>query len=577
MYFKKLASVALVSALLAPASVHAQTADVQKTAEMADLILQNGAIYTVDKNRSWAETIAVKGDTIIYVGSQDGVKSYKGPDTKVVDLQGKMVLPGFIDSHTHASKTTGLIYTVDLFDAGSIEDYLQVVKSFVAEHPNEVAIQGRGWTNSVATGIGPRKEALDEIVKDIPVALTSDDGHSLWVNSKALELAGIKKDIANPEGGVIERDPVTGEPSGTLREKAMDLVLKKIPGLTTEQYMNGILKYQELAAERGVTTARDPDLLRYLNVLEAYQQLSKQDKLTVRFRNAITADPNKGPEQIAQFVQLREENKGPHFQINAVKVFLDGVVEGATGYLEEPYQHKHTNGQLIWDPKVYNETVAAADKEGFQLHVHSIGDAATRITLDGFEYARKANGKRDSRHSVVHLQLLNPADIERFKNLGAVGVPQPFWFLKEPGFYEEIEVPYLGKERADKEYPMKSLIDAGVVMASGSDYIVTQEFGPLYGIQQGVTRIEEGKTELADVANPSERATLDDMIASFTINGAYANFVDDITGSLVVGKKADLVVLDKNLFKIPETEINNTKVLWTLFEGKEVYRSESFK
>ncbi|HZG17794.1 MAG TPA: amidohydrolase [Candidatus Bathyarchaeia archaeon] len=577
MFINKLASVALVAALLAPASVYAQTADVPKKAEAADLILQNGAIYTVDKNRSWAETIAVKGDTIIYVGSQDGVKSYKGPNTKVVDLHGKMVLPGFVDSHTHASKTTGLIYTVDLFDAGSIEEYQQVVKNFVSEHPNEVAIQGRGWTNSVATGIGPRKEALDEIVKDIPVALTSDDGHSLWVNSKALELAGIKKDTTNPEGGVIERDPVTGEPSGTLREKAMDLVLKKIPGLTTEQYMNGIMKYQELAAERGVTTARDPDLLRYPNVLEAYQQLSKQDKLTVRFRNAITADPNKGSEQIAQFVQLREENKWPHFQINAVKVFLDGVVEGATGYLEEPYQHKHTNGQLIWDPKVYNETVAAADKEGFQLHVHSIGDAATRITLDGFEFAQTANGKRDSRHSVVHLQLLNPSDIERFKNLGAVGVPQPFWFLKEPGFYEEIEVPYLGKERADKEYPMKSLINAGVVMASGSDYIVTQEFGPLYGIQQGVTRIEEGKTELADVANPSERATLDDMIASFTINGAYANFVDDITGSIEVGKKADLVVLDKNLFKIPETEINKTKVLWTLFEGKEVYRSESFK
>ncbi|WP_134685106.1 amidohydrolase [Brevibacillus migulae] len=577
MFIKKLASIALIASLLAPASVYGQTADVGKTAEAADLILQNGAIYTVDKNRSWAESIAVKGDTIIYVGSQEGVKSYTGPKTKVVDLQGKMVLPGFVDSHTHASKTTGLIYTVDLFYAGSIAEYQEVVKSFVSEHPHEVAIQGRGWTNSVATGIGPRKEALDEIVKDIPVALTSDDGHSLWVNSKALELAGIKKDTANPEGGVIERDPVTGEPSGTLREKAMDLVLKKIPGLTVEQYMNGIQSYQELAAERGVTTARDPDLLRYPNVLEAYQQLSEQDKLTVRFRNAITADPTKGAEQIAQFVKLREENKGPHFQINAVKVFLDGVVEGATGYLEEPYQHKETNGQLIWDPQVYNETAAAADKEGFQLHVHSIGDAATRITLDGFEYAEKANGKRDSRHSVVHLQLLNPADIERFKKLGAVGVPQPFWFLKEPGFYEEIEVPYLGKERADKEYPMKSLINAGVVMASGSDYIVTQEFGPLYGIQQGVTRIEEGKTDLADVANPSERATLDDMIASFTINGAYANFVDDITGSLEVGKKADLVVLDKNLFKIPASEINKTKVLWTLFEGKEVYRSESFQ
>jgi len=167
--------------------------------------------------------------------------------------------------------------------------------------------------------------------------------------------------------------------------------------------------------------------------------------------------------------------------------------------------------------------------------------------------------------------------MERFKKLGVIGIPQPYWFLKEPGFFEEIEVPYLGRERAEEEYPMKSMINAGIVMASGSDYIVTQEFNPLHGIQQGITRIEEGKTDPKDIANPDERATLADMIASFTIDGAYANFVEDITGSIEVGKKADLVVLDKNLFAIPATEIKKTNILWTLFEGKEVYRNEAFK
>ncbi|MEJ8545111.1 amidohydrolase [Brevibacillus borstelensis] len=578
MFTKKAASVLLAASMLLPTAVSAQTGSkAQSSVQPADMILQNGAVYTVDRNRNWAEAVAVKGDTIVYVGSSEGAKAYAGTQTKVVDLKGKMVLPGFIDSHTHASKTTGMIYTVDLFDLGSIEEYVKAVKEFVKKYPKETAIQGRGWTNSAATGIGPRKEALDEVSRDIPIALTSDDGHSLWVNSKALEVAGITKRTPNPDGGLIERDPSTGEASGTLREKAMDLVLKKIPGLSVEQYMNGILEYQKLAAERGVTTARDPDMLRYPNVLEAYKQLSEEDKLTVRFRNAITADPAKGPEQVKEFIKLREENKGPHFQINAVKIFMDGVVEGATGYLEEPYKHKHTNGQLIWDPKVYNETAAAADKAGFQLHVHSIGDAATRITLDGFEYAEKKNGKRDARPSIVHLQLFDSKDLERFKRLGVIGIPQPYWFLKEPGFFEEIEVPYLGRERAEQEYPMKSMINAGIVMASGSDYIVTQEFHPLHGIQQGITRIEEGKTDPKDIANPDERATLADMIASFTIDGAYANFVEDITGSIEVGKKADLVVLDKNLFTIPATEIKKTNILWTLFEGKEVYRSEAFK
>ncbi|QQE72623.1 amidohydrolase [Brevibacillus composti] len=578
MFAKKAASALLLASLLVPSIGHAAPAASGKSSvQPADLILQNGAVYTVDRNRNWAEAVVVKGDTIVFVGSTEDAKAYAGEKTKVVDLKGKMVLPGFIDSHTHASKTTGMIYTVDLFDLGSIEKYVEAVKQFAEKYPSEKAIQGRGWTNSAATGIGPRKEALDAISKDVPIALTSDDGHSLWVNSKALEIAGIGNDTPNPEGGLIERDPETGEASGTLREKAMDLVLKQIPGLSVEQYMNGILEYQKLAAERGVTTARDPDMLRYPNVLEAYQKLSEQDKLTVRFRNAFTADPEKGPEQVNDFIKLREANKGPHFQVNAVKIFMDGVVEGGTGYLEEPYKHKDTHGQLIWTPEAYKKTAAAADKAGFQLHVHSIGDAATRITLDGFEYAEKENGKRDARPSVVHLQLVNPKDIERFKKLGAVGIPQPYWFLKEPGFFEEIEVPYLGRERAEQEYPMKSLINAGVIMASGSDYIVTQEFNPLHGIQQGVTRIEEGKTDFKDIANPSERATLADMIASFTIDGAYSTYVEDITGSIEAGKRADLVVLDKNLFTIPASEINKTEILWTLFEGKEVYRSENFK
>ncbi|MGF9796998.1 amidohydrolase [Brevibacillus agri] len=587
MFGKKWTSALLATALMIPLPAFAAqgtsqaagqasgqaTADAAKQAvvQPADVVLSGGAVYTVDRNRNWAQAVAIRGGEIVYVGTDEGAKAYIGKSTKVTDLKGQMVLPGFIDSHTHASKTTGLIYSIDLFDAGSMEEYTEVVSAFVKAHPQEVALQGRGWSNPVAPGIGPRKEVLDAIVPNIPIALTSDDGHSLWVNSAALKLAGITKETKNPEGGIIERDPETGEPSGTLREKAMDLVLSKIGGYTVQQYKAGIEEYQHKAVERGVTTVRDPDMLRYPNVLEAYEELARENRLTIRFRNAITANPDKGPEQIAEFVKIRERNQNPLFQVNAVKIFMDGVVEGATAYLEKPYEHKHTNGELIWKPEVYNKTAAAADKAGFQLHVHSIGDASTRIALDGMEYAEQQNGKHDARHSLVHLQLVNQEDIARFKKLGAVGIVQPFWFMQEDGYYDEIEVPYLGQERAEKEYPMKSFLNQGVHVASSSDYIVTPEFNPLHGIQQGITRIEDGVTDPAKIANPNERATLPDMIASFTIDGAYANHVDDITGSIEVGKKADLIVLDKNLFAIPATEIKNAKVVLTLVEGKEVY------
>ncbi|RNB78230.1 amidohydrolase [Brevibacillus panacihumi] len=589
MLLKKWTSVLLATALMSPVSAFAQgtsqaagqapqgIAASVKQVMPADMVFTNAVVYTVDRNRNVAQAVAIRGDKIVYVGTDEGAKKYIGSKTKVTDLQGKMILPGFIDSHTHASKTTGLIYSIDLYDGGSIEEYLHIIEAFVKEHPHEKALQGRGWSNPVAPGIGPKKEDLDKVVPDVPLALTSDDGHSLWVNSAAMKLAGITKDTPNPEGGIIERDPKTGEPSGTLREKAMDLVLAKIGGYTVEQYKSGIEEYQLKAVERGVTTVRDPDMLRYPNVLEAYEELAKENKLTIRYRNAITADPDKGPEQIAEFVKIRERNQNPLFQVNAVKIFMDGVVEGATAYLEKPYEHKHTNGELIWNPEVYKKTAAEADKAGFQLHVHSIGDASTRIALDGMEYAEKQNGAHDSRHSLVHLQLVNPEDIARFKKLGAVGIVQPFWFMQEEGYYDEIEVPYLGHERAQQEYPMKSFINQGVHIASSSDYIVTPEFNPLHGIQQGITRIEEGETDPSKIANPDERATLADMIASFTIDGAYANRVDDLTGSIEVGKKADIIVLDKNLFSIPVTEIKDAQVLLTLVEGKEVYRHQDKK
>jgi predicted amidohydrolase YtcJ len=280
-------------------------------------------------------------------------------------------------------------------------------------------------------------------------------------------------------------------------------------------------------------------------------------------------------EQINNLLGQRSINKHPRFQTNTAKIFVDGVVEGGTAYLLDPYQHKPDfSGLPIWSPDLLNEFFSALDKEDIQIHVHVIGDAAARITLDALEYSLGVNGKRDSRHLLTHLQLVTPGDISRIKQLGVIGVPNPYWF-KVDDYYHKLALPYLGADRADKQYPMRSFMDAGVVMASASDFPVTIPFDPVIGIQLGITRTEVSGTS-TEVLWSEERANLEQMITSFTYNGAYANFLENQTGSLEVGKQADFIVLDQNLFEIPQTEIAHTKVLLTYVDGQEVFRAAEF-
>jgi hypothetical protein len=276
-------------------------------------------------------------------------------------------------------------------------------------------------------------------------------------------------------------------------------------------------------------------------------------------------------------IDERKKNSGELFQTNSAKLFVDGVVEGSTAFLKEPYNHQPDSyGELLWNIDSLNKMCSALDKDNFQIHVHSIGDAATSVTLYAFAFAEFQNGKRDSRNSITHLQLVDSSDIKRFKELGAIAIPQPYWFSKDD-YYYNIQVPYLGKKRADEEYPMKSFFDEGVFVASSSDYPVTIPCNPLEAIQYGITRSEFNKTDSTEILWLEERVTLEQMIRSFSINGAYANCLEKETGSIEVDKKADLVVLDKNLFEIPVNEIHKAKVLMTLFEGEEVFVDSTFK
>ena len=557
----------------------------RKTAnKKADLVLKNGFVYTVDNQRSFAEAVAVAGEDIIYVGDADGIKDYIGSRTEIIDLSGKMVLPGFIDSHAHASATINEDDSAMLFHLETKADYLAAVKDFAEKHPDHSVIYGHGWLNDSFPPQGPAKEDLDAVIADRPVSLMSHDGHSIWVNSRALEMAGVTKNTPCPSGGMIETDPQTGEPSGTIRETARDVVQNVLPPYTVDQLKTGIREFMVEAARVGITTVHDPLLLlpdsdgmlngygAARNSILAYDELVAGGEMTMRARGTILTDPTQGASQVPALAAACADRKHPHFQITGAKVFVDGVVEGGTAYLLEPYAHKPDfRGEPLWEQEPMNALFKAVDHEKLQIHIHAIGDAAIRMSLDALAYTAEHNGLRDSRHLITHLHVVDYDDIPRFAELGIIGVPQPFWHVKGEYFWA-LEAKYLGEERAEKEYPMKSFTDAGVMLAGASDYPVQVPSPPLLAIQLGVTRCIPGETNPDEILGPEERMSLEDMIAAYTINGAYANFIENETGSIEVGKKADMVVLDRNLFDIQESEIADTQVLMTLFEGQTVKR-----
>jgi predicted amidohydrolase YtcJ len=549
--------------------------------EKADVVLTNGYIYTVDAKRTVAEAMAIKGDTIVYVGTNAGVKKWIGDSTRVIDLQGQLVLPGLIDSHAHATSGVSDIYEVSLYGIGSLEEYQQTIADFLAGTPGLVSLQGAGWINAVFGEHGPTAAMLDAVAKDIPVVLYSEDYHSAWVNTKALEIAGITRDTLDPAGGIIERD-ADNNPLGTLRESAMNLVAGVIPPYTTAQLIEGLTYFQDFAHSLGMTTVYIPSLPSGdATGLQALHDFEASGNMTIRFPTAMGVNPEDDLSIVDKIVAARNAEAGGYFEIVAAKIFMDGVLEGMTAYLEKPYLVRPDyRGELLWDPQKYNEMCAALDKAGIQIHVHSIGDAATRITLDGFAYARQQNGNRDSRNMVTHLQLVNQADIKRFADLGVIAVPQPYWFVVDTYYNQAVE--YVGQELADQQYPMKSFFDNGVTVASASDYPVSWPPDPMLAIEIGITRtVPEGSEIYVDpdytkALNSAEDVTVEQMIASFTINGAYAAFKENEIGSLEVGKKADFIVLDQNVLTIDPKQIHNTTVLLTFFEGQEVYRSDAY-
>ncbi|MEE9231083.1 MAG: amidohydrolase [Acidobacteriota bacterium] len=541
----------------------------------AELVLRNGSVYTMDAVRSWAEAIAVRDEKITYVGTNAGVEEHIGPRTKVVDLKGRMLLPAFQDCHIHPP-AAGLNYlTLPLYDLRTKEKYLKAVADYAAEHPDAPWIRGEGWQMDAFAPSGiPHLQYLDDILPDRPVYLRSRDGHSAWVNSKALKISGITKDTPDPVGGRIERDPVTGEPIGVLQEdSAMELVLKHMPPIPLEEKQRGLQYALKVLNGYGITSFQDAIVKLEGNdayvSLDTYRTLDEKGGLTARVVAALFWDDDQGEEQIPRLIEARKKYTHGRLRATSVKIWHDGVIEAQTAALLEPYTDKPgETGIAHIEPGDLNRIVTRLDGEGFQVHFHSIGDASVRQALDSVEAAQRANGRRDARHHISHAQLINPADIPRFRQLGVAANFQPFWAMADR-YITELTIPRLGPERSRWIYPIRSLFKSGAVVAFGSDWYVSTP-NPLEEIEVAVTRMGPD-TVTGKPFIPQERVDLHDALAAFTINAAYVNFQEESTGSIETGKLADLIVLDRNLFEVEPDEISETQVLLTLLDGVAVH------
>lgn len=494
-----------------------------------DLILRNGFVYTANGESKPGATVAVEDGKIVYVGDESGIISEVGRGTKVVDLDGKMVVPGFADGHNHVSDHPEALFWLNTRPVSTVEEIGRALQDFRAKNPGIEQLRAIGWDpmvvgeTSAATGLAP-KRLLDQFISDIPVIVLHNGHHDMWVNSKALQNAGIGANTPDPQGAVFERiaeTPEFGEPNGIVRElgahKLVEAALPE-PEFTVDEFRAAILDWQRLAAQRGVTAVLVPQPRPTANFYEALQQLDREGKLTVDYQVAIWADETRGIEQIPELMAIRDKYRGTRFTIDTIKMFGTG----AAG--------------LVWPQDVLNETVAELDRVGFRVFVHVIGPDSDRdAILDAFEHAIQRNGRRDSRHTITHTSMGSPEVAARFAELGMIADGHPVF----PVYF-----------------------DAGVAASSSSDYPV-RDFWPLTRIQAGVA------------ASSDPAAGLNRYLASHTINTARMMFLEDRIGSIEVGKDADLVVLGRNLFTVPADQIAATKTLMTVSNGEIVFVDSS--
>ena len=538
----------------------------------ADLLFTGGPVLTMDSARTRATALAVRGGRIVAVGHEE-VRELAGPRTEHVDLRGRPLLPGFQDAHVHAVMGGMELNQCNL--AGTVDraEYLRRIRAYADARPEKEWITGGGWSMESFEGGVPTRDLLDAVVPDRPVYLANRDHHGAWANSRALEIAGITAATPDPPDGRIERD-AAGVPVGALQEGAMVLVDRHIPDATPQERLAGLLRAQELLHGLGITAWQDALLGGrdgYPDFSDAYLAAAREGLLTASVEGALWWSRHRGLEQIPELLKMREQLTFGRLRCHTVKIMQDGIAENFTAAMTGPYLDgcgcaTANSGLSFVDPAALKEYVPALDALGFQVHFHALGDRAVREALDAVQAARAANGWRDTRHHLAHLQVVHPDDVPRFRELGATANIQPLWAAHEPQM-DELTIPFLGPERASWQYPFGDLLRAGTTLAAGSDWPISSA-DPLQGVHVAVNRVVAGHDSPPFL--PGQALDLTTALAAYTAGSAYVNHLDD-TGSLRPGHRADLVVLDRDPFAGPVEAIADTRVALTYVDGRRVH------
>ena len=546
----------LFSALLFPA-----------TTELADLALINGRIWNGLENQPSAEALAVRGDTILRVGTTSSVKAVIGPQTQVIDLGGRLVTPGFNDAHIHFLGGAQGLTEVDLTGAKSVGEMIKRVAEFARQNSSTTWITGAGWEYTYFPDKLPHRRDLDAVVSDRPVFLRAYDGHSAWANSKALELAGVTRDTKFDGFGEIVHD-AAGEPTGALKEGAQGLIRRLIPEPTHLQKLEALRRGVKLAASLGITSIQNAS--GSPEEFALYEELLGSDELTLRASLALSVSPQITNERIEQWVKLRDKySANPRLRAGAIKFVLDGVIESYTAALLEPYSNNsQTSGKLSWPVEAYREKVALLDKLGFQLYTHAIGDRAVRTALDAYENAQRVNKRKNTRHRIEHIETVAAADLPRFAKLGVLASMEPIH--ADPATVE-VWSKALGEDRTRRGFAWQQLQRAGARLVFSSDWPASISVDPLRGLHVAVNRRTPEGTPPGGWL-PQERLPLAQAFRAYTWAGAYASLEEGIKGSLQPGRLADVIVLSQDVFKTDPMQLYSTKVVLTIFNGKVIYR-----
>jgi predicted amidohydrolase YtcJ len=548
------------------------------------VVFVGGQVLTMTSGQPVAEAAAFCGGRILHVGAREEVIDAAGSNASLVDLAGGTLLPGFQDAHVHPLDGGLGLELCDLNAVHSLDDYLATAQRWATAHGDAKWVRGGGWYRDAFPDNAPHRRDLDRVLPDRPAYFNGHDGHTAWVNSVALALAGIDRHTPDPAHGVIERD-ADGQPTGVLVEDAATLVAALLPGPSRDDLRHGMLTAQRYLHSLGITAWQDAIVGEYLGMPDPYDTylgLEAEGLLTARVRGALWWELGRGLEQLPRLLERRELTEGRRFYAGTVKIMQDGLCENCTGAMLAPYLDEHGaptggTGLSFIEPSELAEITTALDAHGFQVHFHGVGDRAVRECLDAIQAARETNGHRDLRHQIAHVDLVDPDDVPRFAELDVVANLQPLWARRDLEI-ERAKLPLLGVDREAHHFPFGALAESGARLAMGSDWPVTNP-DPLWGLHSAVHRTAPRADPHADDRARSvpldqrQRLTGRTALAAYTSGAAFANHLDAETGRIAPGMLADLVVVDRDL--TDDDAFEDAAVVATYVDGVPVYDRRS--